>query len=131
MSPATREKLTVLKSSSRESYDELLNKLFARVPIGDDEGWYTDAFRVELLEARLDVLAGRLDSHEDVKRRLSLLRTGPSHGRMHRSATYSARSARWPAALSPDCRKLPTTRGTTSSDSWALLIPSFASSTIG
>ncbi len=69
---STREKLARLKSGPRETYDELINKLMALVPEGDDEGKYTEAFRVGLLNARLDVREGRVVSHEEVKRRLGL-----------------------------------------------------------
>jgi len=48
----TREKLAKLKSSSRETYDELINKLLALVPEGDEEG--------------------RVLSHDELKRRLGL-----------------------------------------------------------
>jgi predicted transcriptional regulator len=69
---STRKKLTRLKSSPRETYDEVLNRLMALVPEGDEEGPYTDAFRMGLLEARLDIKDGRLVDHEEVKRRLAL-----------------------------------------------------------
>ena len=72
LSPATRQKLSRLKSSSRETYDELLNKLLALIPEGDEEGPYTEAFRVGLLNARLDIREGRLTDHDRVKRRLGL-----------------------------------------------------------
>lgn len=68
----TRDRLARLKSSPRETYDELLNKLFTLVPEGDDEGTYSRAFRVGLLEARLDIKEGRTVPHEDVKKRLGL-----------------------------------------------------------
>jgi hypothetical protein len=72
LTPATRERLALLKQSPRETYDEILNKLLDLVPIGDDEGVYRAAFRVGLLNARLDVRAGRTVSHEELKRRLNL-----------------------------------------------------------
>lgn len=72
LASATREKLAKLKSSTRETYDELINKLLALVPEGDEEGTYTQAFRLGLLRARLDVKEGRVISHEEVKRRLGL-----------------------------------------------------------
>jgi hypothetical protein len=72
IAPETRERLAALKSSRRETYDELLNKLLALVPGGDDEGRYTDGFRVGLLNARLDIQAGRVLDHEQVKKRLGL-----------------------------------------------------------
>ena len=66
----TREKLAKRKSSSRETYDELINKLLALVPEGDEEGTYTHAFRLGLLQARLDIKEGRVLSHDELKRRL-------------------------------------------------------------
>jgi len=69
---ATRQKLAQLKSSSGETYDGLINKLLSLVPEGDEEGRYTHAFRVGLLQARLDVKEGRVFPHEEVKRRLGL-----------------------------------------------------------
>lgn len=72
VSPLTRERLTALKGSPRETYDDLLNKLISLVPLGDDEGLYTDAFRVGLLTARLDVRSGLLTEHADLKKRLGL-----------------------------------------------------------
>ncbi len=68
----TRERLARLKASPRETYDEVLNRLLALVPEGDDEGLYTEAFRVGLLDARLDVKESRLVDHDRVKRRLGL-----------------------------------------------------------
>ena len=70
--PTTRLRLADLKANPRETYDAVLNKLLALVPEGDEEGRYTQAFRVGLLEARLDVKEGRLADHEQVKRRLGL-----------------------------------------------------------
>ncbi len=70
--PQTRDRLASLKLHSRETYDEVLNKLLVLIPDGDEEGVFTQAFRVGLLEARLDIREGRLLDHEEVKRRLSL-----------------------------------------------------------
>jgi hypothetical protein len=72
VSPATRQRLAALKSSPRESYDELLNKLLTLVPTGDEEGTYTDLFRMGLLGARLDVRGGRTLDHRELKKRLGL-----------------------------------------------------------
>ncbi|MFZ0829669.1 MAG: hypothetical protein WCB18_01835 [Thermoplasmata archaeon] len=72
VTPATRGRLAALKSSPRETYDELLNKLLALIPRGDDEGTYSDAFRMGLLNARLDIRSGRLTEHEQIKKRLGL-----------------------------------------------------------
>jgi len=60
------------ETRERETYDELLQRLMALIPEGDDEGLYTQAFRVGLLDARLDVKEGRLTDHREVKRRLGL-----------------------------------------------------------
>lgn len=68
----TREKLSKLKQSERETYDQLLNKLLQLVPEGDEEGNYTDDFRLGLLNARLDYLAGRAIPHERLKKQLGL-----------------------------------------------------------
>jgi len=72
LAPATRARLAALKASPRETYDEVLNKLLDLVPSGDAEGRYTAAFRVGLLNARLDILRGRTVEHDDLKRRLGL-----------------------------------------------------------
>jgi hypothetical protein len=72
LSSSTRQKLAALKTTPRETYDELLNKLIALVPEGDDEGLYTDAFRIGLLSARLDLRARRVTDHDLVKKRLGL-----------------------------------------------------------
>ena len=69
---STREKLMHLKMNSRETYDEVLNRLMLLVPSGDEEGTYTDAFRMGLLLAKCDIMTGRLVDHSEVKRRLGL-----------------------------------------------------------
>ena len=72
LTEATRERLARLKSRPRDTYEEVLNRLLSLVPEGDDEGLYTQAFRVGLLDAMLDVREGRLVDHDRVKRRLGL-----------------------------------------------------------
>jgi len=72
LAPATRARLAALKGSPRETYDELLNKLMDLIPSGDTEGRYTSAFRVGLLNARLDIRSGRVVKHDELKRRLGL-----------------------------------------------------------
>ncbi len=72
VNPSTREELAALKSSRRETCDELLRKLLMLIPEGDEEGVYADAFRIGLLNARLDLRAGRAVSHGQVKRPLGL-----------------------------------------------------------
>ena len=70
--PETREKLAHLKQSERETYDEVLNKLLELMPSGDEEGTYTNEFRVGLLNARLELKKGSTISHETVKQGLGL-----------------------------------------------------------
>jgi len=72
VSESTRDRLAQLKSDPRETYDELLRKLMALIPEGDEEGRYTEAFRVGLLNARLDVRHGRLTEHSKVRKQLGL-----------------------------------------------------------
>ena len=72
VSEETRERLSRLKSSPRETYDELLGKLLSLIPEGDEEGRYSESFRVGLLNARLDIREGRLTDHSEVKKRLGL-----------------------------------------------------------
>lgn len=68
----TREGLARLKSSPRETYDELIQKLLSLIPEGDAEGRFRDAFRAGLLRARLDSVAGRTVPLADAKKRLGL-----------------------------------------------------------
>jgi hypothetical protein len=70
--PRTRQSLAHLKSSPRETYDEIINKLLGIVPEGDEEGKYTNDFRVGLLNSLIDFREGRSASHDDVKKRLGL-----------------------------------------------------------
>ena len=72
LSSSTRQRLAALKATPRETYDDLVNKLIALVPVGDDEGLYTDSFRIGLLSARLDIRARRVTDHDLVKKRLGL-----------------------------------------------------------
>jgi hypothetical protein len=72
LSPQTRSRLAELKQNPRESYDAVLTKLLSLVPEGDDEGAYTQPFRVALLRSRLHIRDGRTLSHAQLKRRLGL-----------------------------------------------------------
>ena len=72
LSSSTRQRLAALKATPRETYDELVNKLIALVPEGDDEGLYADSFRIGLLSARLDLRARRVTDHDLVRKRLGL-----------------------------------------------------------
>ena len=69
---STREKLAKLKTSDRETYDEVLNRLLSLVPEGDEEGEYTDSFRMGLLLAKCEIKEGKVISHVEAKRRLGL-----------------------------------------------------------
>lgn len=68
----TRERLSSLKSSPRETYDEILNKLIDLIPSGDDEGEYTDEFKASLFKSLLDIKHGRVYSHEEMKKALGI-----------------------------------------------------------
>ena len=52
---------------SNENYDQIISKLLRFIPTGDDEGEYTSEFRLELLNAKLEVIEGQLIDHEKVK----------------------------------------------------------------
>jgi predicted CopG family antitoxin len=49
-----RNRLTELKDSPRQTYDEVLEKLIELVPKGDEEGEYKPAFRGSILRGLLD-----------------------------------------------------------------------------
>src|SRR3989338_5449064 len=70
--PSTRLRLSNLKSSERETYDNLLNKLMELVPEGDEEGKYSEEFRIGLLNAKLDLRRGKAIPHDALKRQLGL-----------------------------------------------------------
>ena len=72
ISPQTRERLSGLKEYKRETYDEILNRLLALVPEGDEEGKYSAAFRAGLLRGLIDIQNKRAFSHEEVKKHLGL-----------------------------------------------------------
>ena len=74
IAPETRERLSKLKESSRQTYDEIINKLIQLIPSGDDEGEYKEAFRLGLLNALIELKQGKNISHADVKRSLGLQR---------------------------------------------------------
>lgn len=41
------------------------------IPSGDEEGEYTEAFRISLLKARLEIRSGKIISHVKVKEMFS------------------------------------------------------------
>ncbi len=65
-------KLDSLKQHPRETYSEVIEMLFNLVPKGDEEGEYTDEFRLAWLRGELDLLAGRTVSMAEAKKRLGL-----------------------------------------------------------
>lgn len=65
-------KLDSLKLYPRESYAEVIEMLLSFVPTGDEEGEYTDEFRLSILRGRMDILHGRTVSHAELKKRLGL-----------------------------------------------------------
>ncbi len=69
---STRAKLELLKEYKRESLDDVLNKLLALVPDGDNEGKYSDEFKAGLLESLAESKSGRKISHEQLKKELGL-----------------------------------------------------------
>jgi len=68
----TRERLAGIKTSNRETYDQLLNTLLDLIPSGDDEGKYTQEFRASLLRALIDIKHGRTYSTEEVRKNLGI-----------------------------------------------------------
>jgi len=68
----TREKLSQLKNSQRETYDDIIKLLISLIPEGDDEGTYTPEFRASLLRSLIDVKRGKTYSMEEVEKRLGL-----------------------------------------------------------
>ena len=70
--PETRIRLSKLKSSPRETYDEVINKLLDLIPSGDEEGDYSEEFRAALLRARVEIRLGKTVSLDEAKRILGI-----------------------------------------------------------
>lgn len=70
ISSETKKALDQLRS--KENYDQIITKLLKFIPIGDEEGEYTSEFRLELLNAKLEVLEGQLVDHEKIKETLGI-----------------------------------------------------------
>jgi hypothetical protein len=68
--PRTRDALQALKG--RHTYDEVLTLLMRLVPEGDGEGKFSPEFRFKLLEAQLDIKAGRTHRHDEMMREFGL-----------------------------------------------------------
>ncbi|MCD6576160.1 MAG: hypothetical protein J7K73_03310 [Nanoarchaeota archaeon] len=70
--PETRELLAKLKSNKNESYDEVIRKLIELIPQGDEEGEYTEEFKIGLLNARLELKKGKKISLTKAKAKLGV-----------------------------------------------------------
>ncbi len=68
----TKEKIENLKVYKRESIDDVLNKLLALVPDGDEEGKYTEEFRAGLLQSLVESKMGKTYSLSEAKKQLGL-----------------------------------------------------------
>lgn len=68
----TRERLSKLKTSERDTYDELLTVLLDIIPSKDDEGEYTEEFKASLIRSLSDIKRGRLHSIQEVRKMLGL-----------------------------------------------------------
>ena len=68
----TREKLAKLKTSPRESYDELICTLLEIIPSRDDEGVYSEDFKASLLRALADIKGGHFHSLSSVRKQLGV-----------------------------------------------------------
>jgi hypothetical protein len=70
LDPGTRDELQRLKGS--HTYDEVIRLFLRLIPEGDEEGRFSPEFRFQLLEAQLDMQAGRTHSHADILREFGL-----------------------------------------------------------
>jgi len=65
-------KLDKLKQHPRETYSDVIEMLLKIIPTGDEEGEYTDEFRLSILRGRMDIAEGRTVSMAEAKKRLGL-----------------------------------------------------------
>ena len=72
LSPATKKRLSKMKTGTKETYDELINTLLDLVPSGDDEGEYSEEFKASLLRSLSDMKHGRVYSLKEVEAALGL-----------------------------------------------------------
>ncbi|HIH22064.1 MAG TPA: hypothetical protein HA222_05415 [Candidatus Diapherotrites archaeon] len=68
----TKARLESLKNYRRETFDEVVSKLLALVPEGDEEGKYTEEFRAGLLESLYESKLGKTVSLAQVKKELKM-----------------------------------------------------------
>jgi len=72
ISKITRERLNKLKFYKRATYDEIIGALIDLIPLGDEEGDYTEEFRASLLRSLLDIRNRRTYGAADVRKSLGL-----------------------------------------------------------
>lgn len=72
ISKDTRKELNSLKAYPRQTYDELLTEIMSLIPVGDDEGKYTDEFRASMLRGLLDIRQGRGIPLKDLEKKLGI-----------------------------------------------------------
>ena len=65
-----KKKLEALKGHKRESFEEVISKLLALIPEGDEEGKFTEEFRAGLLESLYESRIGKIYTLEQVKKSL-------------------------------------------------------------
>ena len=69
---STETKKSLDQLASNENYDQIISKLLRFVPTGDNEGEYAPEFRLELLNAKLEVIEDQLIDHEEIKDTLGI-----------------------------------------------------------
>ena len=67
----TRAKLSTLKRSSMETYDDVILALMSLIPEGDAEGKYNAEFRASLLRSLLDFKGGNIHSMKKVEKQIN------------------------------------------------------------
>lgn len=72
ISKTTREKLNKLRPYKRATYDDIIGTLMELIPEGDEEGKYTEEFRVSLLRGLLDIKNGRTYSTKQIRKQLGI-----------------------------------------------------------
>lgn len=72
LSHKTKKRLADMKTSTGETYDELISALLDIVPSGDDEGQYTEEFKASLLRSLADIKHGKTYTLKEVEAALGL-----------------------------------------------------------
>ena len=60
------------RQKNKLTHDELLNAFMSLIPEGDEEGVFTECFRVSLLRSLLDANEKKTHTVEEVKRQLEM-----------------------------------------------------------